>query len=316
MEQRLDERPLVLGIVGATGTGKSELSLNLAHQFHGCIISADSMQVYRGMDIGTAKLPPQRREGIHHALIDVASPHDHFSVAAYQELAVAAVQQALSSGCLPIIVGGTGLYVRAVLDGYEFSPVGPDMAVRAQFHMLSEAELRERVRAIDPRAEAEIAAHDRRRLERVLEMAAQSDELPSSLKHRRREVPWRVVRIGLRADRPDLYRRLDARVDAMIATGMEEEVRRLLNDGLSMQDTAMQGIGYKELAAWLHGELPREQAVNLWKKRTRAYAKRQETWFRKEQGVHWIDVSGLSPQEVHARAAEVVEHALQGDGES
>ncbi|MEN6388265.1 MAG: tRNA (adenosine(37)-N6)-dimethylallyltransferase MiaA [Candidatus Cryosericum sp.] len=312
-EQQSDSLPLVIGIIGATGTGKSELSLKMALRYDGWIISADSMQVYRGMDIGTAKLRLEERQGIRHALIDIVSPRDHFSVASYQELALEAVRSALASGHLPIIVGGSGLYVRAVLDGYEFLPQKTDMELRTQLRALSENELRWRVKAIDPLAEATIAAHDCRRLTRVLEMACQSDVPPSSLKHRRHPVPWRVVRIGLRAERTDLYRRLDARVDAMIDAGMEEEVRRLLAEGLTAEDTAMQGIGYKELARWLQGSLTRAEAIELWKKRTRNYAKRQETWFRREQNVEWINVTNQSTEQVFARATTIVEQALQGD---
>lgn len=313
MEQLSGDRPAVLGIVGATGTGKSELSVGLALHFGGWIISADSMQVYRGMDIGTAKLKPEQRKGVPHALVDVISPRDQFSVAAYQALAVEAVQATLRSGHLPIVVGGTGLYVRALLDGYEFLAEKPDMALRDRLRLLSEDELRSRVRAIDPVVETAIALHDHRRLERVLEMAAQSDELPSWLKHRQRPVPWRVIRIGLRAERADLYRRLDARVDGMIAAGMEDEVRRLLAEGVQESDTSMQGIGYKELSAWLHGSIEREQAIELWKKRTRNYAKRQETWFRKERDVHWIDVTDSNMTQILAQATAIVEDALRED---
>jgi len=313
MEQHSGDCPLVLGIIGATGTGKSELSLKMALRYGGWIISADSMQVYQGMDVGTAKLGLEQRQGIRHTLIDIVSPREHFSVAAYQVFAIEAVHAALGSGRLPIIVGGAGLYVRAVLDGYEFLPREPDLALRTRLRALSEDELRERVKSIDPLAEAAIAAHDCRRLARVLEMAGQSDEPPSSLKHRRHLVPWRVIRIGLWAERADLYRRLDARVDAMIAAGMEDEVRRLLAEGLSAQDTAMQGIGYKELAAWLQGSLEREQAIELWKKRTRNYAKRQETWFRREQDVQWIDVTGRTPEQIFVQATSIFERLRQGD---
>lgn len=313
MGQLSSDRPTVLAVIGGTGTGKSNLAVDLALHFDGWVISADSMQVYRGMDVGTAKLRPEQRKGVPHALIDIVSPRDPFSVAAYQALAVAAVQAALDSGHVPILAGGTGLYVRAVLDGYEFVPQKPDMFLRDQLRLLSEDELRRRIRAIDPVVETTIAAHDHRRLERVLEMAAQSDELPSSLKHRQHDVPWRVIRIGLRAERADLYRRLDARVDAMIAAGMEDEVRRLLAEGVDESDTSMQGIGYKELSAWLHGSMEREEAINLWKKRTRNYAKRQETWFRKEQDVHWIDVTASSLTQILIRATTIVENATAED---
>jgi tRNA dimethylallyltransferase len=184
--------------------------------------------------------------------------------------------------------------------------------LRSQLRKLSEGELRERLRAIDPLAESSIAANDSRRLERALEMSTQSADLPSVLKRRRHPVPWRVLRIGLRAERAELYRRLDQRVDAMISAGMEEEVRRLLAEGLNPDDTAMQGIGYKELSAWIRGEVGRDEAIELWKKRTRNYAKRQETWFRKEKDIRWIDVSTQSSSAILAQAAVLVESAAGG----
>jgi len=306
--------PLIVGIVGATGTGKTALALGIARRFGGSIISADSMQVYEGMDVGTAKLSLSERLDVPHALIDVVPPKEHFSVAQYQLLALEAMNAAIRLQRLPILVGGTGLYVRAVLDGYEFLPEKPDASLRSQLRTLSEGELRVRLREIDPVAEREIASNDVRRLERALEMSAESGDLPSALKQRQHPVPWRVLRIGLRAERAELYRRLDQRVDTMVSAGMEDEVRRLLADGLNSDDTAMQGIGYKELSAWMRGEIGRDEAIELWKKRTRNYAKRQETWFRREKDVHWIDVSNQTPDLVLAEAAALVESAAGGQG--
>src|SRR5450756_2475857 len=287
--------PLIVGIIGATGTGKTALALGIARRFGGSIISADSMQVYEGMDVGTAKLSLSERLGVPHALIDVIPPNEHFSVAQYQLLAVEAVNAAVRLQRLAILVGGTGLYVRAVLDGYEFLPEKPDASLRSQLRTLSEGELRVRLRAIDPVAEREIALNDLRRLERALEMSIESGDLPSVLKRRQHPVPWRVLRIGLCAERAELYRRLDQRVDAMIS-----------------DDTAMQGIGYKELSAWIGGEIGRDEAIELWKRRTRNYAKRQETWFKREKDVHWIDVSGRTPHSVLAQATALVESAAGG----
>jgi tRNA dimethylallyltransferase len=302
--------PLVVGIVGATGTGKTALSLGIALRFRGSIISADSMQVYRGMDVGTAKLSLSERLGVPHALVDVVPPEHHFSVAEYQVLAVEAVHEAIRSERLPILVGGTGLYVRAVLDGYEFLPEKPGATLRGRLRSLSEDDLRLQLKAIDPLAECEIAANDSRRLVRALEMTVQSEDLPSVLKRRQHMVPWRVLRIGLRAERPELYRRLDRRVDAMISAGMEDEVRHLLAEGLNRDDTAMQGIGYKELSGWMRGEMGRDEAIELWKRRTRNYAKRQETWFRKEKDVQWIDVFDRTSDSVLAQAAALIESAM------
>lgn len=305
--------PVVVAVIGATGTGKSELAIDLAQRFHGSVVSADSMQVYRGMDIGTAKLSISERQGVPHALIDVVDPDQSFSVAEYQKMALDAIREILRQGNLPIVVGGTGLYLRALLDGYDFLPEEPDHGLRKDLLALPEETLRKRLRALDLAAEHSIAAHDVKRLERALEIALQSGDLPSRVKQQRHAMPWLVCRIGLHMDRPSLYARLDARVDRMIAGGMEQEVRLLLANGLTSQQTAMQGIGYKELAAWIEGKTTKEAAVQVWKRRTRNYAKRQETWFRREENVYWIDVTRQSPNEVLENAARHVAELVQGE---
>lgn len=296
----------VAAIVGATGTGKSQVALEVAIRLGGTIISADSMQVYKGMDIGTAKIPIAERRGIPHALIDVVSPRHHFSVAEYQKLATDAIMETYVSGRLPILVGGTGLYIRAVLDGYEFLPERPNANLRSSLRRLPKSELRLQLATVDPVAAEEIAVNDVRRLERALEMHIQSGKLPSMLKRRQHGVAWRSVRIGLRCDRRDLYRRLDERVDAMRAHGMEAEVRGLLAQGLSMDDTAMQGIGYKELVGWMCGGIGYEEAIRLWKQRTRNYAKRQETWFKKESGITWIDVTDRTLSDIACEVTDII----------
>jgi len=305
-------RFLVVAVVGATGTGKSEAALDLALRFRGTIISADSMQVYRGMDIGTAKLPVSARRGVPHELIDVVAPDYHFSVAEYQRRAVDAIQTAHTAGRLPIVVGGTGLYVSALLDGYDFLPEGPDRALRASLRGQPEDELRTRLRAVDPQAERDIAPNDLKRLARALEIHDQSGDLPSTVKRRQHAVAWRSLRIGLHIERAELYRRLDQRVDAMVANGVEAEVRGLLAQGLGPDDTAMQGIGYKELGMWLGGVASRDTAIELWKKRTRNYAKRQETWFRKDREIQWIDATGKTHEEIVGEMAGLVRSAMIG----
>jgi len=313
MDIKQTSRPLVVAIIGATGTGKSELATGLALRFHGSIVSADSMQVYRGMNIGTAKLSSSKRRNVPHALVDVITPDQNFSVAEYQRMALEAIDNIIRRRELPIIVGGTGLYVRAVLDGYEFIPEKPDMQLRTDLRNLSEADLRVRLRERDAEAESTIAAHDTKRLERALEIALQSGNLPSDVKRRRHGVPWRICRIGLRMERNVLYQRLDARVDQMLAAGMEDEVRALLASGLGPQCTAMQGIGYKELAAWIQGGIAKDEAIELWKRRTRNYAKRQETWFRRDPDVQWIDATRRTPEDVLDMAGSCVALAMKGE---
>ncbi len=302
---------LVVAIIGPTGTGKSAVAVALAAEFGGTVISADSMQVYQRMNVGTAKLGACQRRGIFHELIDVVPPQHHFSVAEYQRLATAAIEIALARGRLPIVAGGTGLYLRALLDGYEFLAGKPDNGTRQRLRSLSEDELRMRLATVDPLAERAIAPGDSRRLCRALEIAEETQSLPSEVKHRRHPVPWRVLRIGLCMDRSQLYVRLEQRVDAMMAAGMEAEVRSLLASGVTSEDTAMQGIGYKEIASWLQGKTSQEEAVALWKQRTRNYAKRQETWFRREEDVHWIDVSHMAEADVVRQAACLITTARE-----
>ncbi|HPS69747.1 MAG TPA: tRNA (adenosine(37)-N6)-dimethylallyltransferase MiaA [Candidatus Cryosericum sp.] len=302
---------LVVAIIGPTGTGKSAVAVALAAEFGGTVISADSMQVYQRMNIGTAKLDAYQRCGISHELIDVVPPQYHFSVAEYQRLATSAIETALATRHLPIVAGGTGLYVRALLDGYEFVAEKPDDGTRRRLRSLSEEELRRCLALVDPLAERAIAPGDSRRLSRALEIAEETQSPPSEVKHRRHAVPWRVLRIGLSMDRSQLYARLEQRVDAMMAAGMEEEVRSLLASGVTSEDTAMQGIGYKEIASWLQGTTSREEAIALWKQRTRNYAKRQETWFRKEKDVHWIDVSHMTEPDVVRQAAGLISAARE-----
>ena len=302
---------LVVAIIGPTGTGKSAVAVALAAELAGTVISADSMQVYQGMNVGTAKLSLEQRHGVLHELIDVVGPQYHFSVAEYQLLATDAIERALASGHLPIVAGGTGLYVRALLDGYEFLAEKPDAGTRQRLRSLPEQELRARLALIDAAAERAIAPGDHRRLSRALEIAEETGSLPSEVKRRQHAVPWRVLRIGLTMDRRQLYERLDRRVDAMMAAGMEIEVRSLLASGVTSDDTAMQGIGYKEIAAWVRGETSQEEAVARWKQRTRNYAKRQETWFRRERDVRWIDVSHMTEADVVRQAASLVSAARE-----
>ncbi|MHB8071260.1 MAG: tRNA (adenosine(37)-N6)-dimethylallyltransferase MiaA, partial [Candidatus Cryosericum sp.] len=218
-----------------------------------------------------------------------------------------------ASGRLPILVGGTGLYISAVLNGYEFLPEKPDVALRSALREQSESQLRVRLEAIDPQASGGIAANDIKRLERALEMHVQSGDLPSIIKRRRHSVPWHSLCIGLHVERTELYRLLDQRVERMLAEGIEKEVRLLLAQGIGPDDTAMQGIGYKELGSWLRGEMTRDAAIELWKKRTRNYAKRQETWFKRDPGIRWIDATRRPRDEVFEQAAALVETVVQGE---
>ncbi|MBV8085585.1 MAG: tRNA (adenosine(37)-N6)-dimethylallyltransferase MiaA [Chloroflexi bacterium] len=273
------QRPVkrLVAIVGPTATGKSALALRLAERLPGAVIvSADSRQVYRGLDIGTAK--PSRAElaRVPHALIDVAGPDEPFSLADYQRLAYEAIDAAER----PLLVGGTGLYVRAVVDGLVLPEAPPDPELRLQ--RLSAPELLARLRRLDPAAAQAIDPANAYRLLRAVERAGR--EVPAS--HPR----YQVLQIGLTAPRAELYRRADERIDRMLQAGWLEEVRNLV-ERYSSELPALSGLGYRDLAQHVRGELPYADAVDLAKRRTRQFLKRQLTWFRRDERIHWFDVS-------------------------
>lgn len=298
---------MIVAIVGATGTGKSSLSLALAERWaargiRAEIVNADAMQLYRGMDIGTAKLRPEERRGVPHHMIDVLEVTDDASVAQYQQAARAAIEEILQRDAVPIIVGGSGLYVAAVLTDFRFP--GTDADVRAHWEaQLADrgpASLHEALAARDPAAAAAIGRHNGRRLIRALEVVELTGE-PFSAGLDARERPWRPYRqLGLTLGRGRLVPRLDDRVRAMWADGLLEEVRGLLPLGLERGTTARRAIGYAQAIAQLHGELDEEGAITLTQALTRRYARRQVSWFRRDSTVEWLD----------AEADDLVDRAL------
>jgi tRNA dimethylallyltransferase len=266
----------LLAIVGPTATGKSAFALELANRWPGAVIvSADSRQVYRGLDIGTAKPTAGEQAQEPHRLIDVAAPDQPFSLADYQRMAYEAIDAAER----PILVGGTGLYVRAVVDGFVLPPAPPDEALRAA--SLSPDQLLARLRELDPEAAENIDVANPYRLLRAVERAGQ---LLTA------QPRYEVLQIGLTAPRPELHRRADERVDRMLAAGWLDEVRRLL-DRYPADLPALSGLGYRELALHLAGQLSLDEAVAHAKRRTRQFIKRQQTWFKRDARIHWFDVT-------------------------
>jgi len=288
MERRL------LAIVGPTATGKTEVGMGLAEALDGEIVSADSMQVYRGMDIGTAKPTAEERARVPHHLIDILDPDEAFSVADYQARADAALAAIWKKARQPILVGGSGLYIRAVLEEMDFSLVPPDPEFRRR--LLEEARskgtraLHEWLAEVDSAAAARIHPNDQKRIIRALEVAESTGGAGSGKVDRERPPRYNSTQFGLTLDREELYRRIEARVDRMIAGGLVEEVRGLLERGWDEGLVSMKGLGYAQIAPHVRGQIPLEEAVSRLKRDTRRFAKRQMTWFRADPRIEWIDV--------------------------
>lgn len=284
----------LIAIVGPTGVGKSQLALRLAGEFDGEIVSADSRQVYRQMDIGTAKPTREERDIVPHHLIDIADPDEAFSLADYQRLAYEAIQDIQKRGKLPFLVGGTGLYVRAVLEGWEIPRVAPNPALRQELESRAAAGERDRLyqelRSVDPNAASKIDPRNIRRVIRALEVTRTSGSSFSSLQ-RKKPQPFQAMVIGLTASREELYRRADSRVDRMIEMGLIDEVKTLLQMGYSRGLPSMSGIGYKEICAYLSGEMTLEQATQRIKHETHRFIRHQFNWFRlTDPAIRWFDV--------------------------
>ncbi len=300
-------------IVGPTAVGKTDLAVEVALRLDGEILSADAMQVYRGLDIATDKPSLARRRGVVHHLIDLVEPHEPFSAALYRQFAHRALQEVRERGRLPIVCGGTGLYVRAFVD--DRLPAGPahDPQVRARLeeetNRLGTAAMHRRLAAIDPEAAARIHPNDARRIVRALEIFETTGTPASVLQAegRQRARPLPAVWIGLTRPRDELYRRIDQRVDDQIRRGLVEETRRLLSAAGPARGTAMQALGYKEMAEYLAGRQSFAAAVERLKRATRHYARRQWIWFKAEPRLRWFDLSRYGGLE--EAAAAVVAYA-------
>lgn len=286
-------RPVVIAIVGPTAAGKTALSLALAAASGGEIISADSRQIYRGMDIGTAKATPAEQTVVPHHLLDVVEPDQILTLAEYQRLAYSTIADIHARGRLPFLVGGTGQYVRAVLEGWGIPEVAPDYALRgeleAQARALGAAGLHGRLASLDPIAAAHIDYRNIRRVVRALEVCLVTGH-PITELQTKAPPPYRILRIGVTRPRPELYARIDARVDRMIAGGLVAEVRRMVAAGYGWELPAMTGLGYRQIGGYLRGELSLDAACALVKKETRRFVQQQYTWFRlADPAIHWID---------------------------
>jgi tRNA dimethylallyltransferase len=301
------DSPSVLAVVGPTATGKSELGLALAQVFDGEVVNADSMQLYRGMDIGTAKLPPARRGGVPHHLLDIWQVTQPASVAEYQRLARAAVEDIAARGRTPILVGGSGLYLRAVLDDFEFP--GTDTRLRAaleeELARTGPRPLHARLAAADPDAAARILPSNGRRIIRALEVIELTGA-PFAARLPEPRPVYPACHIGLDLDTAVLDERIAARVDRMWAAGFVDEVRRLDADGLRRGRTAGRALGYQQVLRFLAGECDEAQARAETVRATRRFVRRQRSWFRRDPRIHWLDAAA---PDLERRAAGVARKA-------
>lgn len=303
--------PLV-AIIGPTGVGKTALSIRLCRRFHGEVVSADSRQIYRGMDIGTAKASPAEQAAVPHHLLDVRAPDEVLTLAEYQHLAYATIDAIHGRGSVPFLVGGTALYVRAVVEGLRIPEVPPDPALRADL----EAELArdgvgalfDRLAALDPLTAQQIDAANPRRVLRALEIFLVTGQ-PKILLEGAAPPPYRILLVGLAQERERLYARIDARIDAMLAGGLVGETQRLLDAGTSPRLPSMTSLGYREITAYLRGEIDLATAAQRMKFETHRFVRHQSTSFRKMRNVHWFDIDDTPPDAIEEFVARWLEGA-------
>ena len=311
----------IVVVCGPTASGKTALSIALAKAFDGEVVSADSMQIYRGMDIGTAKPTREEMDGVPHHMLDVAAPGEQYSVSRYVEEATACVEDILARGKLPIVCGGTGLYIDGLIRGTDYQPAGTDNGIREALEKAWDTHgpeaMMARLAAVDPESAGRLHLSDRRRIVRALEVYLATGETITVHNARTKAIPPRfeAVMIGLNTEPRDiLYGRIDRRVGVMLEQGLLKEVRDLLEAGL-LEGTAAQAIGYKELLAHFRGEMTLEAAADLIRQKSRNYAKRQLTWFRRDERVKWIVYN--APEAAAAvlqKATEYLRKTLYNDG--
>ena len=303
----------IICIAGPTASGKTALAVELAKELNGEVVSCDSMQVYRRMDIGTAKPTKEEMQGIVHHMIDVAEPDEDFSVSRYCEMASPIVDDILARGKTAIIAGGTGLYMDSLIRGNAFAPF-PATGVRERLEAQADAEgmesMLEWLRSVDPASAARLHLSDRKRIIRALEVFLETGETITEHNRKTQAIPpkYNPLWLGLDfADRAELYHRIDLRVDIMLEMGLISEIKSLLSSGIPPKCTAMQAIGYKEFVNALNGEETVEKAAEEVKKSSRHYAKRQLTWFRRNPAIHWLTrQTGQKNEEILTAARQII----------
>lgn len=316
----------VLILLGPTGVGKTGVSILLAKALNTEIISADSMQIYRYMDIGTAKPTPGEMSTIKHHMIDVVDPWESYSTGIYIAMAATIIDGLLRKGKIPIVVGGTGLYIKAMTRGI-FSGPSADWSLREELLSLEKEEkgsLYNYLKELDPVAAEKITANDTRRIIRALEVCLKSKMPLSEIQEKlTAPLPYEFIKIGLSRDRKELYRIIEKRVDKMITDGLVDEVKKITemiktaetqgygDRSLNSPLPSTQAIGYKEIARYLYGDITLDETIGLIKKGTKRYAKRQFTWFKKEEGIHWVDITGIDDiYEAFTRVNHILKNLL------
>lgn len=288
--------PKVIVILGPTASGKSSLGVALARQFNGEIISADSRQVYRGLNIGSGKITKREMRGIPHHLLDVASPRRRFTVTQFQKLGRTAMRSIVAKGKTPIIVGGTGFFIDALLYDYPLPSAKPDHKLRSQLDKKTAEELFARLQALDPRRAGSIDSHNKRRLIRALEIIAQTGQpVPAAGDALRKKSSYHVLKIGLRLPTETLQRNIHTRLLARLRQGMIGEVKKLRADGLGWQRLEDLGLEYRFVGRFLQKLISRQQMTEQLETEIRRYAKRQMTWFKRDNGIHWISTAQEAP---------------------
>ena len=296
------KKPLII-LTGPTAVGKTKASIGLAKALNGEIISADSMQVYKYMDIGSAKIRPEEMDGVKHYLVDVLEPDEEFHVVKFQQMAKDALNEIYEKGKVPIVVGGTGFYIQALLYDIDFSESNEDTSYRTELENIAAEKgvdfVHNMLREVDPTSADAIHANNLKRVIRALEFYKQTGEKISehNEKERAKESPYEFCYFVLNDDRDRLYQRIDLRIDQMVEEGLLEEVSALKDKGYTKDMVSMQGLGYKEILDYLNGECTLEEAIYILKRDTRHFAKRQLTWFRREKDVIWVNKNEFNHDE-------------------
>lgn len=298
----MKKKPLII-LTGPTAVGKTKASIGLAKAIGGEIISADSMQVYKKMDIGSAKIRDDEMEGVNHYLIDVLDPAEEFNVVLFQKMAKQAMEEIYANGHIPIVVGGTGFYIQALLYNIDFTQENEDNHIRTELETIAKEQgadyLHQMLREIDARSAETIHANNVKRVVRAIEYYRQTGKPISehNEKERQKESPYTFAYFVLMDERQKLYDRIEKRIDVMVEEGLLDEVKALYEEGYTRDMVSMQGLGYKEILDYLDGKMTLEEAIYVLKRDTRHFAKRQITWFKREKDVCWIDKSAFQYDE-------------------